>query len=147
MPEPIQNLSAFASTFRALSSRAQLTQAELADIAGVSPSAIGSWQRGESSPGVAELARLCRHFHVSADYMIGLSDFPAGLAPDSWIIDLDQVDRPDPKKPWAVKVPRRVRIVDYDEMQRIESEAETKRCKGKGKGKGSDQAGGGHGTT
>ena len=61
MPESTA-LDVFASNFRALSSRANLTQVQLAEIAGASQSTVGTWLRGEQSPGVVELARLCRHF-------------------------------------------------------------------------------------
>ena len=110
-----------------------MTQAQLAEIAGVAQSTAGTWLRGEFSPGVNELAKLCRHFKVSADYLLGISDFQSGLSPDSWIVDLDEVDNPRDDRMWCVKVPRRARIVDYEEMRRIEVETEAKR-RGRRKG-------------
>lgn len=135
MPEPFPNLEDFAARLRALASRERLTQMQVAEIAAVSQSTAGTYLRGESAPGVVELARLCRHFKVSADYLLGLSDFQSGLSPDSWIIDLDEVENPRDDRQWCVKVPRRARIVDYNEMRRIETETEAKR-RGRRKGRG-----------
>lgn len=109
---------------------------QVADIAIVSQSTAGTYLRGESSPGVLELARLCRHFKVSADFLLGLSDFQSGLSPDSWLVDLDEVNNPRAGRPWCVKVPRRALVVDYEEMRRIETETEAKRRGKRGKPKG-----------
>lgn len=74
MPKSLPTLATFAANFRALCSRASLSQAQVAEIAGASQSTIGAWQRGESSPGVVELARLCQHFGVAADYMMAAGE-------------------------------------------------------------------------
>lgn len=136
MPGPLPNLAVFASNLRALCSRANLTQSQVAEIAGAAQSTVGSWQRGESSPDVAELARLCRHFGVAADYLIGMCDYPSGLAPDSWIVDVDAMEAAVPGSSWAAKVPRRVRVVDFNELLRLEEQFGTRGKTRKSKGKG-----------
>lgn len=110
---------AFPERFRMLRSRSQLTQDEVAERVGVSQNAIGSWERREASPPAAHLPTICRLFDVSADYLVGTSEFPHGLAPDSWLIDLDEYEAGRPGKVWAAKVPRRMRIVDFAELERL----------------------------
>jgi transcriptional regulator with XRE-family HTH domain len=50
------------------------TQAALADYLKVSVSAIRSWEQEKSSPPHDMLVSICRHYQVSADYLLGLSD-------------------------------------------------------------------------
>jgi transcriptional regulator with XRE-family HTH domain len=50
------------------------TQATLADYLKVSVSAIRSWEQEKSSPPHDMLVSICRHYQVSADYLLGLSD-------------------------------------------------------------------------
>lgn len=49
-----------------------LTQKELADIIGVSASAIGFWENGINEPKATYLAKLSQVFNVSVDYLVGI---------------------------------------------------------------------------
>ncbi len=49
-------------------------QADLADKLNVSLSTVKSWERDNSSPSYELLAKLCRLYQTSADYLIGISD-------------------------------------------------------------------------
>ena len=49
------------------------TQAILADRLNVSISSIRSWEQGKSSPPHELLVKICRLYHVSADYLLGLT--------------------------------------------------------------------------
>lgn len=109
----------FSTRLRALRASTQMSQEDLAKVAGVAQSTIGSWETGRSSPSVPELVRLCDHFGVSSEYLSGRSEFPSGLAPDTWIVDLDALDAAKPGSPWAAKVPRRARLVDFEEFERL----------------------------
>ena len=40
----------------------------------VSHSTILRWERGEITPSIEYLFKICQHFGISADYMIGLED-------------------------------------------------------------------------
>lgn len=102
--------------------RARLSQAKLAAQVGVAQNTISQWEKGRTTPAIPELHKLCKVFGVSADYLCAISDYPSGLAPDSWLVDLDSVAHPRDGETWCVKVPRRVRVVDYVEMLRIEKE-------------------------
>lgn len=98
----------------------KLSQEQLGDKIGVSQNAIGTWERGESSPQIPELLQLCDLFDLAVEYLTGRSDFEHGLSPDSWIIDLDKVENPVDGDDWSYKVPRRMRIATYEEMRKIE---------------------------
>ena len=49
------------------------TQAILADRVNVSISSIRSWEQEKSSPPHELLVKICRLYHVSADYLLGLT--------------------------------------------------------------------------
>lgn len=48
-------------------------QADLAVKLGVSIAAIRSWEQDKSSPSHEALVDICRLYHVSSDYLLGLS--------------------------------------------------------------------------
>lgn len=50
------------------------TQAALAKQLGVSLPTVRAWEQEKSSPGHDMLVAICRHYGVSADYLLGLSD-------------------------------------------------------------------------
>ena len=48
---------------------------------GVSTKQIHRWRDGTSEMGIEKLEKLCRYYHVSADYILGLPrdlDWPRG---------------------------------------------------------------------
>ncbi len=51
-------------------------QTQLATLLGVKHQTVASYRSGKSSPNWKTLAQIARHFNVSADYLIGLSDVP-----------------------------------------------------------------------
>ena len=51
-----------------------LSRAQLAELAGVSVGALGYYERSERDPDMEKLSALCHALHVSADYLLGLSD-------------------------------------------------------------------------
>ena len=58
------------------------TQAEVGDAIGLSAAAIGHYESGKRSLTAALIAKLCALYHVSADYLLGLSDVRTpGAAP------------------------------------------------------------------
>ena len=116
-----------AQRLRVLRARRGATQEDVASAVGVSQNAVGKWERGESQPQADELVRLADFYDVAIDFICGRCDAPSGLDAGSWLIDLDEVDQPRDGKLWCVQVPRRARIVDYDEMRRIETETEARR--------------------
>lgn len=57
---------------KSLRKQHNMTQADVAEIVGVSQQAVGKWERGIASPDYDALAKLAKRFNVSADYLIGL---------------------------------------------------------------------------
>ena len=50
------------------------TQGELGGALGVKQTAICEMERGRKTTTAEKIALLCRHYHVAADYLLGLSD-------------------------------------------------------------------------
>ena len=51
-----------------------IKQAELANLLGVSKFTVQSWEQDKSNPSHEVLADICRRYHVSSDFLLGLSD-------------------------------------------------------------------------
>lgn len=58
--------------------RRGLKQSELADLCGVTMFQISRYETGKSEPGSTVLHAIARHLNVSADYLLGLTDYPNG---------------------------------------------------------------------
>ena len=127
MPPPDRQ-SVVATRLRVLRAHhPELSQTALAELVGVSQHAVSRWEMGKSEPRAAEMSRLCDAYGVSADYLLGRTNSTTGLEPGRWIIDLDAVERPGPE-PWAAEVPRRHRIVDHREKERIRETREKRKA-------------------
>lgn len=50
------------------------TQKSLADKLNVVMHTVSSWEQGKSEPSHDMLVRICRLYHVSADYLLGISN-------------------------------------------------------------------------
>lgn len=114
--------STFATRLRVLRAQhPEMSQSAIADLVGVSQHAISRWELGKSEPRVAEIAKLCDAYGVSADYMIGRSESPTGLEPGMWIVDLDPASHrsTDPREQAAIEVPRRHKIMTRMEKDRF----------------------------
>ena len=52
-----------------------LTQTQLANETGISQSAINKWELGQRKITQEYIIILCEYFNVSADYLLGLTEF------------------------------------------------------------------------
>lgn len=52
-----------------------LSQTEFANIFGVSQDTVSLWEKGKSLPNTEYIILICKHFEISADYLLGLIDF------------------------------------------------------------------------
>ena len=52
-----------------------LTQTQLAKQIKTTQDTVSLWERGKSYPNVESIILLCTTFNVSADYLLGLTDF------------------------------------------------------------------------
>ena len=50
------------------------TQAEIAEILGTSQTMYARYERGANELPLRHLITLCEYYHVSADYILGMSD-------------------------------------------------------------------------
>lgn len=63
-----------ADRIKYLRDKAGMKQIELAKRLGISRSAVNSWEMSLSTPSVANIIEMTQIFHVSADYLLSLSD-------------------------------------------------------------------------
>ncbi len=54
------------------------TQKELGEIIGTKPNNVSEVESGKRTTTAENIAKLCRYYHVSADYLLGLSDDMSG---------------------------------------------------------------------
>lgn len=52
------------------------TQPDLARLLEISKSRISEMENGKNTTTIEKFARICEHYKVSADYLLGLSDDP-----------------------------------------------------------------------
>ncbi|MBQ8374282.1 MAG: helix-turn-helix transcriptional regulator [Clostridia bacterium] len=52
-----------------------LTQKKLGELLNKSETGVASWEQGLSEPCVNDIRALCSIFGVSADYLLGLTDY------------------------------------------------------------------------
>ena len=61
---------------RDLREDADKTQAEIAEVLGTSQTMYARYERGANELPIRHLVVLCRYYHVSADYVLGLKKVP-----------------------------------------------------------------------
>lgn len=54
------------------------TQDELGEVIFTGRTAVSEIERGKKTTTAEKINLICRHYRVSADYLLGLSDDPAG---------------------------------------------------------------------
>lgn len=68
----------------------KLTQSELANILGLKSTAISNYESQRNEPSFDKLIALSKHFDVSSDYLLGITD--AYLPVGGEVLDKDIVD-------------------------------------------------------
>ena len=68
----MENVTIFANRLKEL--RGNRTLQEVADEIGITRVALGYYEKGERKPDIEILHRLAAYYHVSCDYLLGLSD-------------------------------------------------------------------------
>lgn len=61
---------------RALRKTTGLSQAELGEVLGLSQKAISTIEGGQRGTTIEKLVLLAEYFHVSTDYLLGITDDP-----------------------------------------------------------------------
>jgi transcriptional regulator with XRE-family HTH domain len=64
----------YVERIRNLREDADLTQEEVAQILGTSQTMYARYERGANELPIRHLITLCRHYAVSADYVLGLKE-------------------------------------------------------------------------
>ncbi len=63
-----------------------LSQAQMAELLGVTRSTISQYELGERSPSYEVLIRIAQYFHISTDYLLGVES--ASDKSDTIVIDV-----------------------------------------------------------
>ncbi len=66
--------ASFPERLRKLMEEQHKTQQDVADYLGKSRQAVGSYANGSSSPDWETIAQLARYFHISSDWLLGVSN-------------------------------------------------------------------------
>lgn len=64
----------FANRFKGLRAEKGYTQKDVADLLGISPTAVASWEQERNNPNLDTLVQIAKLFDVSVDYLLGLTD-------------------------------------------------------------------------
>jgi transcriptional regulator with XRE-family HTH domain len=127
-PTPRQSI--VATRLRVLrAQRPEITQTVLAERIGKSQNAIYKWEQGVTEPRAADIVGICDVFGVSADWLVGRTDSQTGIAPGQWLIDIEAVESPDAGRAWAIEIPRKHKLVDHTEKERIRTEVAKRRAR------------------
>ncbi len=70
----MDTLSTFATRFKKLREERGFSQSDLAKELNISRGSVSFYENGSRSPDIKVLTDICNYFHVTSDYMIGLSD-------------------------------------------------------------------------
>ena len=68
----------FSQTMSALRKERRLNQRKVAADLNISQALLSHYETGAREPGLDFVCRACKYYHVSADYLLGLSDHPDG---------------------------------------------------------------------
>ncbi|MCR9245508.1 MAG: helix-turn-helix domain-containing protein [bacterium] len=118
--------------------RGSRDQRVISDGSGVPLSSYSKWERGDAMPLAEAVVKLAAFHEVSSDYLLGITDHPAGLAPNTWLIDQNLVDvilsdgagKFVAEEEWSFPVPIRASLLssaDYRSLRRRIRAAQRKR--------------------
>ena len=68
-------MNTFSIRLKELRKEKGLTQKQVADILGISDKGYGYYELGQREPSIEGIKTLCDLYDVSADYLIGRSDY------------------------------------------------------------------------
>lgn len=61
----------FANIIKYLRQKNKMTQQDLANIVGLTPTGISYWESGKAIPNIDTLEKLAHYFNVTVDYLLG----------------------------------------------------------------------------
>lgn len=71
------NLDLFGERLRTLRKDKGLILADIAALLGISTTQVGDMETGKTGTSLARLVALAEFYHVSTDYLLGITDDPA----------------------------------------------------------------------
>ena len=73
----------FSQTLSALRRQRNLSQRAVAADLGISQALLSHYENGAREPGLRFVCRVCDYYGVTADYLLGRSESPASLEPET----------------------------------------------------------------
>lgn len=67
----MEDNKSFCNVLKDLRTRGGVTQQELADLTGVTPTGVSYWETGKSIPSYDTLNKIASYFGVTVDYLMG----------------------------------------------------------------------------
>lgn len=68
-------MSIFNERFNEFIETNKVNLTELAKFCGIAKSNISNWRKGDNVPSLDVFTQVCRYLDVSADYLLGLSEY------------------------------------------------------------------------
>ena len=72
----------FGERLRKLRNSQSVSQMQLANALGLTQNSIGMMERGYRGTTIEKVVLLAKYFHVSTDYLLGITDDPAWRGPE-----------------------------------------------------------------
>ena len=94
----------FPSRLRNLREQRGISQSRLAEEIGVSKSTVGLWETGDTLPDAKSVYKLCQCYHVSADYLLGLSGHPSENADVRALHDVYGLSSAAASELWTLRI-------------------------------------------
>ncbi len=71
----------FAERLFQLRRKKKVRQSVISELIGVSTAQVSDMENGKSGTTLEKLVALCEYYHVSADYLLGITDDPTWRGP------------------------------------------------------------------
>jgi transcriptional regulator with XRE-family HTH domain len=79
----------YGNKLKELRTENKISQRKMAEILGVTAGTISRYENQEIAPTEESIYKTAKHFGVTSDYLLGLSEKPYGGTPDSIIKELE----------------------------------------------------------
>lgn len=68
-------MTIFTERFNELVETNKINLTELANYCGIGKSNVSNWRKGDNLPSLEVFSKICKYLEISADYLLGLSDY------------------------------------------------------------------------
>lgn len=137
-PDPFPQILAARLKKSREEARARPSQQDVAAAIGCKPADLSKWETAYQVPRPQTLALLARHYGVTTDYLLGLTDIPSATPAGSFLVDQDVLDgilaartpselmrfRVGNEFPFWTVVPDNARLIGPEEAERLREQVQ-----------------------